>query len=733
MKILGTILWGALAALPALCVETKFWQQTDLADFEKGKMERISVRSDGLMTLAPATRELLDAGSPYLWAVARDSKGTVYTGGSGPGATTSKLFAIDPQGRSKTVAELDGLAIQALAVDAQDRVYAATNPDGKVYRIVNGKPEVFFDPRTKYIWALAFARGDLFVATGDRGEIFRVTPDGKGSLFFATEETHARSLAVDREGNLIAGTEPGGLVLRITPQGAGFVLYQMAKREVTAVAVAPDGSVYAAAVGNPPSASSSSSSSSSSTENAPPPPPPATAPGGTQITVTPARPAGPPPATSSRAAVTGGSEVYRMLPDGYPRKVWSHAQEIVYAIAFDSDGRPVIGTGNKGNVYRLDSDLRYTLLVNFAPTQVTGFAAGRNGEILAATGNIGKLIQIGPGLEKQGTFESEPFDSGAFSYWGRVTTGGEDQGGRTTTAIRSGNVGQAGKNWSPWTAVADGRAAVPAARFLQYRLTLEAGAGGKSPEVSSVETAYLAKNVAPVIREVEITPANYRFPAGSAIVASSSALTLSLPSMGQKKTVSSAAASDTTSTPTMTYAKGSIGVRWRAQDDNGDTLAYKVEIRGWNETSWKLLRDKVREKYLSWDSTAFPDGKYVLRITASDAPSNPPDQSLEASLESYPFYIDNTPPQITGLSARASGGKVTVQWKAKDALSVIEKAEYSVNGGDWTVVEPSTRLSDSPELDYRLTLDRAGTAEVTIAVRVTDEYENQSVDKVVVR
>ena len=88
------------------------------------------------------------------------------------------------------------------------------------------------------------------MATGDQGEIHRVTPDGKGKVFFKSDETHVRSMAIDAKGNLIVGTEPGGLVLRVSPAGEGFVLYQMPKREVTAVAAAPDGAIYAAAVGN---------------------------------------------------------------------------------------------------------------------------------------------------------------------------------------------------------------------------------------------------------------------------------------------------------------------------------------------------------------------------------------------------------------------------------------------------------------------------------------------------
>src|SRR5712691_5143639 len=241
-----------LLLLPLAAVETKTWNQESMAAFEKGTVTRVSLSSEGHLTLAPAVHELADAAVTFLWAVARDSKGNVYAGGGGLGGGKAKLLMIDPQGRSKPLVELDGIAVQAIAIDRQDRIYAATSPDGKVYRVdAAGKADVFYDPKAKYIWALAFApNGDLFVATGDQGEIHRVTPAGAGSVFFRTEETHARSLAMDANDNLIVGTDPNGLVLRITPAGAGFVLYQTSKREITAVAAAPDGSVYAAGVGN---------------------------------------------------------------------------------------------------------------------------------------------------------------------------------------------------------------------------------------------------------------------------------------------------------------------------------------------------------------------------------------------------------------------------------------------------------------------------------------------------
>jgi hypothetical protein len=162
-------------------------------------------------------------------------------------------------------------------------------------------------------------------------------------------------------------------------------------------------------------------------------------------------------------------------------------------------------------------------------------------------------------------------------------------------------------------------------------------------------------------------------------------------------------------------------------------LIFKVEIRGAGESDWKLLKEKVSERHMSWDTTAYPDGEYRLRVTAQDSPSNPPSQALTAQLESEPFVIDNTPPQVTGLGATRAGSQIRARWSAKDARNIIRKAEYSVNGGDWVVIEPETRLSDSPEHSYTLTLEGLAQGEHTVAVRVSDSYDNQAVEKTIVK
>ncbi len=716
-------LLGASGALFA--VDTKTWQQNSMADFERGDLTGLSVSSDGRLTLAPAVRQLYDPSVTFLWAVALDSQGRIYAGGGGLGGTKAGLFQIDPSGKAKTLAELDGMAIQAIAIDRQDRIYAATSPDGKVYRVdPSGKVESFYDPHQKYVWALAFSKsGDLFVATGDHGEIHRVTPNGAGSVFFKTEETHARSLAFDSSGNLIVGTEPSGLIMRVTPAGQGFVLYQAPKREITSIAVASDGTIYAAGVG---------SKQASLPVLTPPTPVPSqsSAPqAGTGLTlsVAPAHPSsGPAPGFAPpSSAITGGSEIYRIQSDGYPRKIWSNARDVVYALALDPHGKLLLGTGNQGAIFRLDSEFAYTRLVSLAPTQVTGLALAPSGGIYAVTGNIGAIFAIGPQLETSGAYESEVFDAGAFTYWGRISTEGS---GPVAFETRSGNLNRPQQDWSPWAKLNAGRASSPPARFIQYRATLSVAAA-----ISEVDLAYMMKNVAPVVAIVESTPANYKFPGPSPGPLSIS--TLTLPALGHNRAEPASATPpvpDTGASPAMTYAKGMIGVRWLADDDNGDALVFKLEIRGVNETNWQLLKDKVRDHYYSWDSTPFADGKYLVRVTASDAPSNPPAQALTASLVSTPFLIDNAPPEITGLQGVPSGSKIELQFHAKDALSNIDHAEYSVNGGDWVVVDPVTLLTDSKEEDYRVLIDPTR-GETTIAVRVTDEFDNQCVSKVVVK
>src|SRR5581483_681515 len=154
-----------------------------------------------------------------------------------------------------------------------------------------------------------------------------------------------------------------------------------------------------------------------------------------------------------------------------PTRVWTSNQDVVYTLAVDTAGRVLLGAGNKGNIYRVDSPALYTAVMMVPATQVTALQATADGRIYAATGNSGKIYELGPAPEHEGTIESDLFDAGLYTAWGRLTFDGKPNGGRIAVVTRSGNLNQPQKNWSPWSAaITDGKGAritSPPARFLQ--------------------------------------------------------------------------------------------------------------------------------------------------------------------------------------------------------------------------------------------------------------------------
>src|ERR1017187_738013 len=413
---------------------TRTWEQSKFEDLTKGTATGIAIRSSGGVELAPSFKLFYATPSTYIWAVAADESGNVYAATGSP----ARVYRITPDGQATIIFEPQELQVQTLEVGPHGVIYAATAPDGKVYKIESkpqekgaatkgskssekdaqkgapkdsAKPALdpswtsaeYFAPGTKYIWALVLDKaGNLYVATGDHGEIYKVTPKGDHSLFFKSDETHIRVLALDAQGNLIAGTDGSGLVYRVSPAGDGFVLYSAPKKEITALALDREGNIYAAGVGEKragtstsPSASSSSALSmgSSAVDSSGSPTP------GMTLTLTPSTShvgSFPFPGGSSN----GGSDVYRIAADGSPSRIWTSHEDIVYALAFDSHDKLLAGTGNRGHVFAIEGQDEFSDLLKAPASQVTGFARAPGGGLYAASSNLGKIFILGPGPEK---------------------------------------------------------------------------------------------------------------------------------------------------------------------------------------------------------------------------------------------------------------------------------------------------------------------------------------------
>jgi hypothetical protein len=179
--------------------------------------------------------------------------------------------------------------------------------------------------------------------------------------------------------------------------------------------------------------------------------------------------------------------------------------------------------------------------------------------------------------------------------------------------------------------------------------------------------------------------------------------------------------------------KGYQSVLWTADDANDDQLEFAIYFRGENETTWKLLKDKLDTRFYSWDTTSMPDGAYFLKIGASDAPSNPNGEGLSSERESDRFVVDNTPPSIAQLTADSVSSGVRVRFQASASVSFISRAQYSLDAGDWSLVFPAGGLSDAPRENYDFQLQKISPGEHTVTVRVYDQFENVSTAKATVR
>src|ERR1700691_3090479 len=711
--------------IPAAFAEgTRTWEQSKFDELTKGTATGVAIRNAGGLELAPTFKSLYATPSTYIWAIAADDGGNVYVAAGAP----ARVYRITPDGKATIIFEPKELQVQALQTGPGGVIYAATAPDGKVYKLEHkpggkqqpakadppqdtasdkGKQDkerekdtakpaadpswsssVYFEPGTKYIWDLGLDKaGNLYVATGDHGEIYRVTPKGEHSVFFKSDETHIRVLAFDAQDNLIAGSDGSGLIYRISPAGEGFVLYSAPKKEITALALDRTGNIYAAAVGEKRSTGGQSSSGMAAamlTIGA-------SAPGGgaapqvpgMTITAAPGTPAMAGPFPFPGGGASSGSDVYRIAPDGSPTKMWTSHEDIVYALAFDSQGRLLAGTGNRGHIFAITGLDEFSDLLKAPASQGTAFAKAPGGGLYAATSNLGKVFVLGPQPQSEGTYQSDVFDAKIFSRWGRAEFRGA---GNVDLYARSGNVDNPDRNWSPWKKIdltKNSETGIPAARYAQWKAVLHTETA--EPVVDNVALNYLPKNAAPEIDDVTVQVRVKYQPmpkmSGSTLGSDSGGSSFGGSSSGGSS--SSGSGQRFEAPPPSSHDRDFIGVKWSAHDDNDDQLVYSLYYRGDGESRWLLLKDDLTDKAYSFDASLLPDGGYTVKVIASDAPSHSPGEALIASKESRRFEVDTTPPRIENLAASVEGGQIHVTFRAGDGFSPSKRAEYSVDAGEW--------------------------------------------------
>ena len=564
-----------------------------------------------------------------------------------------------------------------MAKNAKGEIFVGSSPDGKVYKLgANGKFDVWFDPKAKYIWALLFGKdGALYAATGTEGKIYKITAQGKGSVFCDTDEVHIRSLAWDNEGNLLAGSSGNGYLYRIALDGTKVVLASTGREEVNQIAVGADGVVWFAATG-----ASVEKEGKKDKEGTNPPS---------------ARKA----ASADSGEKTAPSQLWRLDRSLYARPIWSTPETI---LTLDREGEDIqVGTASDGYLYRVDERGRATRLLKLEGPSVTATA----GAFLASSGPASVYRLGAEGKRKEpGVYESEVVDSGHFAKWGAVHAEGK---GRFEIETRSGNTPKPDGSWYPWVSLRESRSQSPAARYVQYRLEIAEGT------VDHVDLSYLPKNLPPKIGEISILDP------GIGYMTLPAAPEQSAPQTADQ--LLQAGTSGSSSHPVRYQTILQHGYRtvvWKASDPNGDGLQYTVSYRAKDDASWRVLVRDQTERVFSWDTSGWPDGTYFLKVAASDAADNPSGEALTDEEISRSFRIDNTPPAIRVESGKSRHVAFTV--KEEEGGSGISSVSVSKDGNEFKALLPADGVVDPRAQKFVYKLD----PDEVLFIRAEDQAGN---------
>ncbi|MHC4557223.1 MAG: Ig-like domain-containing protein [Planctomycetota bacterium] len=720
-----------------LAVSSKVVRHTSSSDLLKGQAEKVVIGSRGTIQLGRAAEALIKdfKGFADVWSINSIvvSGGTIYFGTSPNGGiykySLNKLTKIYPLEADQNKTEINGvdklssnLALRepnekvedeehlsnehifAMATDVAGRLLAGIS--GKKCRLCRfeaDKMEVIFEPNeAKYIFAIAMDDGgNIYLGTGPEGKVYKLDSLGKkAQLVYESRDKNILSLAIGQDGTVYAGSDSRGLVYKIDPRTKkATVLYDSNEPEITALLFKgnseSDTGLYAAATSakivqtqaqfaastlGKPSAGrpeEKTEKDTSSGENK----------GGLKLEIpntkkpTSSKPSSSTPPISKGAKPGKASHIYRITKDGFVTDIFGEAA-VFFCLADQDAGTPpggkpklLIGTGNDARLFSVDtaSEQKTVIYEDEQASQITAIAVAGD-DVYLGTANPAKLIKLASGFASEGTYTSDLIDASQPAKWGKLQLEADiPQGCKVQVASRSGNVKDVNdptfSQWSQPVGVAEPVQLVcPLGRFCQYKLILQSRDGSKSPLIREIAVASTVPNLAPRVESVTVNR--------------------------------TAAASK----------KGFFKISYKTKDDNGDKLIYKIDFRKAGRTNWIELKDELETASFDWDGKTVEDGRYEVRITASDARSNTTSTTLTATRVSEPVVVDNTGPVVKDMevtSTRKDNEQYRIfKFEVTDELSAIGKLEYTIDSNaKWISTVPDDLVYDTTNENFTIKID----------------------------
>ena len=402
-----------------------------------------------------------------------------------------------------------------------------------------------------------------------------------------------------------------------------------------------------------------------------------------------------------------GNAIYRIDKDGFVSQVFRESVMILKLI--DDNGKLLVGTGNEGQIFRIDPSAGETIIVaNLESEQIPAMQLSQTG-VLLGTANPAELIDLVESDRSfEGTYTSPVLDAGQVSLWGTTRlTASLPAGTSVSVETRSGNVDNPETApWSEWskanifmpdnTSPLQPREMVvtsPPARYLQYRLILK-GNDSDTPVIGRVATAYVTPNLRPMITSLKAT----------------------YPEPPQRQ---AQAEQQNQPSPNM-------NIQWNASDPNDDKLLYNVQFQPSGSSKWITIAEDHEQNSFDWNTSyRAPDGWYYIRVIASDKLDNPGDMAMTYIRRSEPILVDNSAPDIRDLKVSVWRNSATITGLAFDHYSPIHSIGYVIDDEKFFhPILPEDLIFDSTQEQFSVTLSDLPAGAHVVTIKVTDVRGN---------
>lgn len=705
----------------------------------------LAARSDGRLVAGPLVRELgLDGLPELLWSVAPLGADR-FALGSGP---DGKLFTVTLRAEGaalEPLATLDDTHVFALLPLADGALLAGTSPGGKLVLVRAGETVAQVPLPADSIFDLALLEPRVaLVATGNPGRLFRVDlarfaeagvrtekPANDDDLanagitrFGEVRDRNLRRLLVDREGRrVLAGSAPRGVIYEFPIAGGdAVILHEARDAEVTDLRLAPDGVLHATLIfgGRGPAARQA----------------PILA------------------GESDRTDFAGRSEIVRLPRDGFAESVAARNGLAFYRLGMRGSALLVAG-GERGDLLEIDPAQR--LLTTFpgaASAQVNGLLplddTGQRWLLMGNNpGGLAVLDFAGTGAAR--TAETNRLDLGQPGRLGllRFARLRGVEPAQLGVEFRLSQSADETEGWTPWQAAQrEGEAfRLPDARGRHVRVRVSVDAAvAPGFEIGRAALFHLPHNRPPVVNDFRIFPPNLALvrapdpvppptiPLGQFLFPGQqqpSARTDGGPAVAPGGDPARAAflASQVVPSP------GNQIVYWNVSDPDGDNLAYTLEIRAEDSTEWIAVAREITDTFVSFSTTALPEGLYFVRLTASETEPRPAAERLTTRHEADDLVVDRTPPVVTVAPPRREGGRLILTVTARDERSLLRGVELRFNNGfalDQTY--PADGVLDGREETFvvAVPLEQVGPA-TSVEIRAVDAAGNRGAVRVDLR